>query len=148
VRLSGDYAGRRHSWTGRVVRAEGALDPRTRLVHVVARVEDPYGIASGLPPLEVGLFVEAEIEGREVPGAMRLPRGALRGDGEVVVVGPDAALRTRRVEVLRIDGETVFVAGGLAAGERVVARVPSTFVDGMKVRVGEQLVAATATSPP
>jgi multidrug efflux system membrane fusion protein len=148
VRFSGHYAGRRHTWSGRVVRAEGALDPRTRLVHVVARVEDPYGLASGLPPLEVGLFVEAEIEGREFPGAMRLPRGALRGDGEVVVVGPDAALRTRRVEVLRIDGETVFVAGGLAAGERVVARVPSTFVDGMKVRVGEQLVAATATSPP
>lgn len=154
VRLSGHYAGRRHSWSGRVVRAEGALDPRTRLVHVVARIEDPYGLASGLPPLEVGLFVEAEIEGREIPGAVRLPRGALRGDGEVVVVGSDAALRTRRIEVLRIDGETVFVAGGLAAGERVVARVPSTFVEGMKVRVAEQPQAATpgrpvaAASPP
>jgi RND family efflux transporter MFP subunit len=148
VRLSGHYSGRRHTWSGRVVRAEGVLDPRTRLVHVVARVEDPYGLASGLPPLEVGLFVEAEIEGREVAGAMRLPRGALRGDSEVVVVGEDAALRTRRIEVLRIDGETVFVASGLAAGERVVARVPSTFVEGMKVRVGEQLVAAAATSPP
>jgi RND family efflux transporter MFP subunit len=148
VRLSGHYAGRRHTWSGHLVRAEGSLDPRTRLVHVVARVEDPYGLASGRPPLEVGLFVDAEIEGREVPGAMRLPRGALRGDSEVVVVGDGAALRTRRVEVLRIDGETVFVAGGLAAGERVVARVPSTFVEGMKVRVGEQLVAAAAASPP
>ena len=146
VRLSGHYAGRRHTWSGRVVRAEGALDPRTRLVHVVARVEDPYGLASGLPPLEVGLFVEAEIEGREVPGAVRLPRGALRSEAEVVVVGSDAALRTRRVEVLRIDGETVFVAGGLAAGDRVVARVPSTFVEGMKVRVAEAPIAAT--SPP
>jgi RND family efflux transporter MFP subunit len=144
VRLSGHYAGRRHTWSGRVVRAEGALDPRTRLVHVVARVEDPYGLVSGLPPLEVGLFVEAEIEGREVPGAVRLPRGALRGDGEVVVVGPDATLRTRRIEVLRIDGETLFVAGGLAAGDRVVARVPSTFVEGMKVRVAEAPIAATS----
>jgi RND family efflux transporter MFP subunit len=144
VRLSGHYAGRRHTWSGRVVRAEGALDPRTRLVHVVARVEDPYGLVSGLPPLEVGLFVEAEIEGREVPGVVRLPRGALRGDGEVVVVGPDATLRTRRIEVLRIDGETLFVAGGLAAGDRVVARVPSTFVEGMKVRVAEAPIAATS----
>jgi RND family efflux transporter MFP subunit len=144
VRLSGHYAGRRHTWSGRVVRAEGALDPRTRLVHVVARIEDPYGLVSGLPPLEVGLFVEAEIEGREVPGAVRLPRGALRGDGEVVVVGPDATLRTRRIEVLRIDGETLFVAGGLAAGDRVVARVPSTFVEGMKVRVAEAPIAATS----
>jgi len=150
VRLSGHYGGRRHTWQGHVVRAEGALDPRTRLVHVVARVEDPYGLAreTGGPPLEVGLFVEAEIEGREVAGAVRLPRGALRSEGEVVVVGPDAALRTRRVEVLRIDGETVFVAGGLAAGERVVARVPSTFVEGMKVRVGDQPIASASTSAP
>ena len=139
VRLSGaatPVAGTRGR--GRVVRAEGTLDVRTRLVHVVARVEDPYGLASGAPPLEVGLFVEAEIEGREIANAVRLPRGALRGDSEVVVADAAAALHTRRVEVLRIDGETVFVAGGLAAGERVVARVPSTFVEGMKVQVSEQ----------
>jgi RND family efflux transporter MFP subunit len=138
VRLSGQYAGRRHTWSGRVVRAEGALDPRTRLVHVVARVEDPYGLRSGAPPLAVGLFVEAEIEGREIASAVRLPRGALRGDGEVVVVGADETLHTRPVEVLRIDGETAFVGGGLAAGERVVERVPSAFVEGMRVRVAEQ----------
>jgi RND family efflux transporter MFP subunit len=142
VRLTGSFAGRSHVWTGRIVRAEGALDARTRLVNVVARVADPYGLASGAPPLAVGLFVEAEIEGREIPGAMRLPRSALRRDHEVVVVGPDAALRTRSVEVLRVDGETVFVAGGLAPGERVVARVPSAFVEGMTVRVGSQPVAA------
>jgi multidrug efflux pump subunit AcrA (membrane-fusion protein) len=60
------------------------------------------------------------------------------------VVGPDTALRTRPVEVLRIEGETVFVAGGLVPGERVVARVPSAFVEGMTVRVGSQPVAAAA----
>jgi RND family efflux transporter MFP subunit len=147
VRLAGRYAGRRHTWSGRVVRAEGALDPHTRLVHVVARIEDPYGLASGGPPLEVGLFVEAEIEGRELAGAVRLPRSALRGEDEVVVVGADAALRTRRVEVLRVEGETVFVAGGLGAGERVVARVPSAFVEGMKARVGEQPGAALRGAP-
>jgi RND family efflux transporter MFP subunit len=138
VRLSGHFGGRLQTWTGRVVRAEGTLDVRTRLVHVVARVEDPYGLESGAPPLEVGLFVEAEIDGREIAGAVRLPRGALRGDGEVVVADAAAALHTRRVEVLRIDGETVFVGSGLAAGERVVARVPSTFVEGMQVQVSEQ----------
>jgi membrane fusion protein, multidrug efflux system len=148
VRLSGQFAGRRHTWTGRVVRAEGALDLRTRLVHVVARVADPYGLASGAPPLAVGLFVEAEIEGREVASAVRLPRGALRGDGEVVVVGDGEKLHTRAVNVLRVDGETVFVAGGLAAGERVVARVPSTFVEGMAVRAAEQPLTAAVESPP
>jgi RND family efflux transporter MFP subunit len=144
VKLTGAFGGRSHVWTGHIVRAEGALDARTRLVNVVARVEDPYGLASGAPPLAVGLFVDAEIEGRAISGAMRLPRSALRGEREVVVVDGGAALRTRPVEVLRIEGETVFVAGGLAPGERVVARVPSAFVEGMTVRVGSQPVAAAA----
>jgi RND family efflux transporter MFP subunit len=144
VELRGAFAGRTHVWRGRLVRAEGALDPRTRLVHVVARVEDPYGLASGTPPLAVGLFVEAEIEGRELPAVVALPRGALRGHDEVVVVDAEERLASRRVEVVRSDGETVFVAGGLAAGERVVTRVPSAFVEGMSVRVAEAL----AETPP
>ena len=142
VELRGAFAGRSHVWRGRLVRAEGALDPRTRLVHVVARVEDPYGLASGTPPLAVGLFVEAEIEGRELPAVVALPRGALRGHDEVVVVDAEERLASRRVEVVRSDGETVFVAGGLAAGERVVTRVPSAFVEGMSVRVAEALAEA------
>jgi hypothetical protein len=144
VELRGAFAGRTHTWQARLLRAEGALDPRTRLVHVVARIEDPYGLASGAPPLAVGLFVEAEIEGRELPAVVALPRGALRGHEEVVVVDADERLASRRVELLRIDGETAFVAGGLAAGERVVTRVPSAFVEGMSVRVGEALAEAPA----
>jgi len=147
VRLTARSAGRQHTWSARIVRVEGALDPRTRLAHVVARVEDPYGLASGAPPLTMGLFVEAEIEGREVASAVRLPRGALRGSAEVVVVDPESKLRARPVEVLRMDGEVLTVGAGLAAGERVVARVPSGFVEGMQVRVAEALVEQPALDP-
>jgi RND family efflux transporter MFP subunit len=139
VHLSGSYAGRTHTWQGRVVRSEGTLDPRTRLAHVIARVDDPYGLVSGAPPLAGGLFVTAEIEGREVADAVRLPRGALHGDAAVVVVDAAETLRSRPVDVLRIEGETAFVVGGLRSGERVVARVPSSFVEGMHVRVGDAL---------
>jgi RND family efflux transporter MFP subunit len=146
VHLTGHFAGRQQRWTGRVVRSEGALDPRTRLVTVVARVEDPYGLASGAAPLEVGLFVEAEIEGREEAHVVTLPRGALHGEREVVVVDAEERLRARPVELLRVDGETAYVRGGLAAGERVVERVPSAFVEGMRVRVAEAPAAADAGS--
>jgi hypothetical protein len=146
VRIRGAFAGRAHTWQGRVVRVEGALDPRTRLAHVVARIEDPYGLASGAPPLTMGLFVEAEIEGREIAAAVQLPRGALRGSAAVVVVDPESKLHARPVEVLRMDGEALYVGAGLAAGERVVARVPSGFVEGMQVRVAEALGAEAEQS--
>jgi RND family efflux transporter MFP subunit len=41
VRLSAEFAGQRHAWQGRIVRTEGEIDARTRMVHVVARVDDP-----------------------------------------------------------------------------------------------------------
>jgi len=148
VVLRGTFAGRTARWEGRVVRAEGALDARTRLATVVARVESPYAPGeAGAPPLALGLFVEAEIEGRELAGVVELPRGALAGPREVVVVGTDSKLRAREVDVLRVDGESVWVSGGLAAGERVCARVPSLFVEGMAVRISEQPQAAVPGGP-
>jgi RND family efflux transporter MFP subunit len=132
-------SGRGHIWEGHVVRAEGALDPGTRLAHLVARVADPYGLESGAPPLSVGLFVEAEILGPEQRDVVALPRSVLRGTGQVTVVDAEERLRSRDVELLRIDGETAYVVAGLAAGERVAVRSPGEFVEGMAVRVGEAL---------
>jgi RND family efflux transporter MFP subunit len=132
-------SGRRHTWEGRVIRAEGALDPATRLAHLVARIADPYGLESGVPPLSVGLFVEAEILGPEQPGVVALPRSALREADQVTIVDAEQRLHSRAVELLRVDGETVFVLAGLAAGERVAVRPPAAFVEGMAVRVGEAL---------
>jgi RND family efflux transporter MFP subunit len=140
VLLHGETSsGRRHSWEGRVVRAEGALDPGTRLAHLVARVADPYGLESGAPPLSVGLFVEAEILGPEQHGVVALPRSALSEADRVTIVDAEERLHSRAVELLRVDGETVYVQAGLAAGERVAVRPPGAFVEGMAVRIGEAL---------
>ena len=72
VVLRSRFAGREHRWLGRIVRTEGEIDPRTRMIHAVARVEDPYGRGDepGRPPLAVGMFVDAEVQGRVVPGVI------------------------------------------------------------------------------
>jgi len=142
VTLRARFAGSDHRWTGRVVRTEGEIDARTRMVHVVARVEDPYERqAQGQPdaerrstPLAVGLFVKAEIAGRLAHDVVTLPRSALREGDQVAVVDPDDRLRLRDVEVLRTDREQVLVKSGLAAGERVSVSSLEAVVDGMKVR--------------
>lgn len=136
VQLRARFAGREHVWSGRIVRTEGELDPRTRMIHAVARVEDPYGRGSDpdRPPLAVGLFVEAEIEGRRQAGVVVLPREALRGRDQVAIVGADARLELRSVEVLRHDRERVLVSSGISAGEQVVVGPLAVAVDGMPVR--------------
>ncbi len=159
VTLSARFAGRRHIWTGRIVRTEGEIDPRTRMIHAVARVENPYGRGDDpdRPPLAVGLYVDAEIQGRVLEGAISIPRSALRGRDQVVVVDSDERLRTRRVEILRRGEQRVLVTAGLAEGDRVCRTPLSLSLDGSLVRVApvapaaegeDEPALATAGSPP
>ena len=140
VILRADFAGARHEWRGRIVRTEGEIDPRTRMVHAVAQVEDPYGHSAQeeRPPLAVGLFVEAEIVGLDAKGVVLVPRSAMRTADELLIVDEGDRLQFRRVAVLRADGETVVVRSGVAAGERICVSPLEAAVDGMAVRVLEE----------
>jgi RND family efflux transporter MFP subunit len=139
VTLEAGFAGKRHRWQGRIVRTEGEIDPRSRMIHAVAEVADPYarGDDPQRPPLAAGLFVHAEIEGKLAEGVVRLPRSALRDEGRLLVVDADGRLRFRAVELLRLTENEVLVAAGLEAGERVCVSPLATVTDGMRVRTGE-----------
>ncbi len=149
VRLTGAYGGRRHEWLGRVVRTEGRLDPQTRMVALVARVDAPSLAAPDEAiPLPVGLFVDAVIEGRLVDDAVELPRGALLADGRVVVVQEDASVRFREVELLRAEGDRVWLRGGLRTGERVAVSGLGLLREGMKVRTELARIEGPLSRPP
>jgi multidrug efflux pump subunit AcrA (membrane-fusion protein) len=127
---------------GQIVRTEGEIDPKSRMLNLVARVEDPYGrIDPGnRAPLAVGLFVEAEIQGRRVADVFVLPRAALRVDGnrdQVHVVDAEGRLRFRDVTVLRSEREQVVIESGLMGGDRVSISPMAAAVDGMRVQIPE-----------
>jgi len=126
-----NFAGQEQVWTGEVVRAEGELDARTRMVNVIVRVKKPY---AKKPPLAVGLFVTVDIEGRTLPHATVIPRAALHEKDVVWVVDEELRLRFRRVDVARIQGEKVLVRSGLKDGEMVVISPLKVVTDGMAVR--------------
>jgi RND family efflux transporter MFP subunit len=131
VKLSADFAGRVQKWHARLVRTEAEIDPGTRMVYAIARVdnEDSETIA---PP--VGLFVEAQIDGLELDSVVVLPRSALRNGEYVLVVDSENRVHRRRVEVLRVYRDQVFIIGGLKAGERVSISMLQTVVEGMRVQ--------------
>lgn len=130
------FAGSTHSWSGQVVRTEGELDPRTRMVHVVAQVPDPYGRndEQRSVPLAVGMFVEASIHGRTFEDIVAIPRSALRGGGTVYVVDAEDRLHSRAIELLRTERDRLLVRSGLAAGDRVVVSTLEVATEGMLVR--------------
>jgi len=124
-------AGRERSWDGEVVRAEGKLDERTRMINVVVRVDEPYATR---PPLAMGLFVTVDIKGRQLPEAGVIPRQALQEDDMVWVVDGGNRLRFRKVDVARVQGDQIVVKDGLKDGELVVITPLKAVTDGMAIR--------------
>ena len=130
-----DFAGAEHAWQGAITRTEGELDPNTRMLNVIAQVENPYEQMGDRPPLAVGLFVDAEIHGAMFDNIVVLPRVALRSENQVYIVDSAGKLRFREVDVLRIVEEEVFIQAGLAPGELVCISPLDTAIDGMPVRI-------------
>jgi len=160
VSFTAPFAGSARRWTGRIVRVEAAIDQKSRMIHAVGRFDDPPPL-TGSPrsaisaPPAVGLFVEAEILGRRFDNVVALPREALRGDADsVLVVGAEGLVEERRVSVTRVDRDEVLIESGLAPGERVCVS-PTPPAIGRTVRVVDiprgadpTALLAAAGSPP
>jgi RND family efflux transporter MFP subunit len=134
VELRADFAGAEHTWEGRVVRTEGEIDAKTRMIHVIARVEDPYRRSGDRPPLAIGLFVEAQILGRKAEGVVKVPRAAMRGSDQLLVADTEDRLRFRQVQVIRAGRDEVVIRSGLEPGDRVIVSSVEAAIDGMKIR--------------
>jgi RND family efflux transporter MFP subunit len=153
VQLSAEAGDRRWSWEGKVARTSGVIDERSRLIEVVARVEDPYGLSKPggqRPPLQVGQFVQAEILGRRVTDAFVLPQSAVGVDDFVYRVEAEPVLnlelrgqsrplfkrwvmRRTPVDILADTGKAVIVTGGVQAGQLVSLTQVGFFFEGMQV---------------
>jgi len=133
VRLSANYAGGRQTWDALLTRTEGDISTKSRFLHVIAEVTETVN-DNGVR-LPVGLFVEANIQGRSVNDLVSIPRTALRADNTVMVIDDNNLLHFRDVEVFKLSAEDVLVSGGLSAGERINTSPLQFVVEGMPVRV-------------
>ena len=147
VRLTGRLGGRELVWEARLVRAEAAIDEQTRMLHVVARIDDPYlleavtneaeGVVPKRVPLPAGLFVTAEIEGQSVNDVFVVPAMAMRDGDRVFLRDDEDRLRVREVSVLRRARGQIVIDGGLEAGDHVLISPLRIFTEGMSLRTLE-----------
>jgi len=125
------------SRTGRVHRLIGALESPTRLARVLLTVADPLAHepgSAGLPPLMVGSFVEAQIEGKPIEDVIRMDRDYLR-QNDTVWVNEGGVLGIRDVEVVFRDKEFAYIGAGLSADDRVVTTNLANVVEGASLRL-------------
>ena len=132
IKLTARYAGTSFVWRGQLARTEGEIDAQSRMITAVARVRQDNQ-SPDVPPLQVGAFVAAEIEGQYLDDIVRLPRAALRPNSQVLIIDGDNRLRFRAVNVLRLENDFVLIDSGLESGEVVNLSPIQTVVDGMRV---------------
>lgn len=135
VKITARYGGREYHWDGIIDRSEGTVDPQTRLVYLVAQVDNPYANESktGRPPLKIGSFVTAEILGEQISDAYLLPRRALREGDTLYVITEDRTLEIRKVTPFQKTSEIVIVRENLHPGEMVCLTPLQYVVEGMNV---------------
>ena len=122
-------------WQGRVVRTEGTIDDRARQLHVVAQVDDPFGVhAQGKTPLKIGQYVTAELAGKDLQDALVIPARAIYQGGYVYVV-VDGVLQRREIEVAWQNQEEALIAGGLGGGDMLVLTPLGQVTSGVRVAV-------------
>jgi multidrug efflux pump subunit AcrA (membrane-fusion protein) len=102
VVFSGAVSGEDRIWQGRVTRTSAAVNPQTRLINVIAELDDPYGAgADNGAPMAPGLFVNAAINGTQINDLLIAPRSAIRGGNNIFIGEPEAgALKIFEVDLV------------------------------------------------
>jgi RND family efflux transporter MFP subunit len=140
VDLYTDVNGEVSHWPATLQRTEAVFDERSRVLFVVAKVEDPYALQVGdNAPLRMGSFVKANILGREMNNIAILPRHVLRAGNYVWVVDEQLTLRNRKVQTLRTEGNELYVTSGLQTGDLVNLNTISGALPGLRVRINSRV---------
>lgn len=120
------------SYAGRIREISPMADPVTRTYAARISLLDPDA------GVRLGMTANVLLGRKEATAAMLIPSAALFQQGDkpaVWVIGADQALALRPVEVAGFREDGVLVAGGLQAGERIVAAGVHKVVAGEKVRL-------------
>jgi len=141
VLLTGFYGGEEHHWQGKLVRTEATIDPNSNTVQAIIRVQQPVAgdtklsrLSTEQIPLPIGLFVQANIVGKEAEDMIALPRSVIRNNSQVLVVDAENKMYFRDVEIFRLEEDRVLISGGLLAGEYICTSPIQAVVNGMSVQ--------------
>lgn len=148
VVLSGTVDGISASWQAAIARSEGVVSELNRAQYLVARLADPYGLDkdqnTNRVPLRVGTFVKASIEGKVLKGVFQVPRSALLEGSRIGLVDSEQLLKIVPVTVAHADDQYYYLSDGLTNGMEIIISALGTPIEGLKLRVRNDLTAEAA----
>lgn len=155
------YGNNKYRWQAFVDRASNVLNPQTRTIDVFLRIPNPLrggvpaalpsggqnkgALASNAPPLLVGSFVDATIEGMELAEYAAIPLSALRPGNQIWLV-EKGRVKIVDIQILqRTDTEVLIASDALGANPKVIIGGLSTAIASQKVRTPEMVKANAIT---
>ncbi len=131
VKFLSSVSNKTFEWEGRIVRTAGSIDPPTRLVYVYAEVINPYQQS---PPLAIGMFVDAIINGKTIKDGYLVPNSAINNNSNIYAIDKNDNLEIREIEILGTDRDYVIIKGEINEGERVVVSPLNNAKTGMSLK--------------
>ncbi len=121
-------------WRGAIVRTDASIDLRSRMLYAVAEFRNPYlsPVVNGLPPLEVGRFVEAKILGKILDDVVAMPRHCIYRSNQILTVSRENTVHFSEIEIVQLTDQLVLVRG-LPEGTRIVLSPITDPYEGMPI---------------
>lgn len=135
VRFFSDLLQKNQSWEGKLIRTESAIDDATQQLHVIAQIGDPYkNINSKNPPLKIGEYLTARIDGRTIENAIVIPNKSIY-QGSYVYLVKDNTVQRHDISILWQDDQQTLVGSGLAMNDELVITPIGQVISGTAVDV-------------
>ncbi|MEL7108125.1 MAG: efflux RND transporter periplasmic adaptor subunit [Pseudomonadota bacterium] len=142
VTFTAAVAGTLRQWNGRVTRTSAAVNPQTRLINVIAELNDPYGAGSDKgAPMAPGLFVSADIAGTKIEDLLVAPRAAIRSGDSIFIGDPEEGqLRIYTVDLVFSSTEGAwFRSPDVQPGDLAITSPIRGSNDGMSITILERM---------
>ena len=129
----------RYTITGQVIKLLSDLGERGQMARVLISIADPLGVSTPQttrqPMLLINEFVRVEIDGRPLEGVYKIPRAAMREEGQVWLIDQEERLVIQPVQTAWQDDESFYIKEGLSPGDRLINSTIATPVANMKLRM-------------
>jgi RND family efflux transporter MFP subunit len=135
VKIIAEIGNKSYSWNGIIARVEGTIDAQTRQLYIVAEVKDPYKFrGDGTPPLKIGQFVTALIQGEEIENSVVLPRTSVTPSGNINVI-ENGILNRLSINPVWKDSENIIIYNEFNSNQTISVTPLGDVVSGTMVEV-------------
>jgi len=130
VILSNNSSGQNIKWIGEITRISEQINDKTRMQSLYAKIDNPY---ENQNKLKVGLFVKAQLIGKKINNAVKIPRNIIKDD-HIWLVNDENKLERKKINIDYYDQDNAVVTNTLIDGQKILITRLSNLIEEMEVR--------------